>query len=109
MTTLGLLAPTRKRETDEKKTDEYKAKDFASAISAWKNQGGDARGYQMLARKSKGAEAVAVGKVRRDICVYKMMICLPPQGTPPPTQQPARPTAHPAHSQHCRHTALPPG
>jgi len=36
-----------------------------------------------------------------------MMICLPPQGTPPPpTQQPARPTAHTAHSQHCRHTAL---
>jgi len=33
-----------------------------------------------------------------------MMICLPPQGTPPPTQQPARLTAHPAHSQHCRHT-----
>jgi len=28
---------------------------------------------------------------------------------PPPTQQPARPIAHTAHSQHCRHTALPPG
>jgi len=37
-----------------------------------------------------------------------MMICLPPQGTPPPTQQPIWPTAHTAHSQHCGHTALPP-
>jgi len=38
-----------------------------------------------------------------------MMICLPPQGTPPHTQQPTRPTAHTARSQHCGHTALPPG
>jgi len=27
----------------------------------------------------------------------------------PPPQHSARPTAHTAHSQHCRHTALPPG
>jgi len=38
-----------------------------------------------------------------------MMICLPPQGTPPHTQQPTWPTTHTAHSQHCGHTALPPG
>ena len=38
-----------------------------------------------------------------------MMICLPPQGTPPPTQQPTRPTVHTAHSLHCGHTALPQG
>jgi len=42
------------------------------------------------------------------ICVgvLVMMICLPPQGTLPHTQQPTWPTAH---SQHCGHTALPPG
>ena len=40
---------------------------------------------------------------------FMMMICLPPQGTPPHTQQPTWPTAHTAHSQHCGHTALPPG
>jgi len=38
-----------------------------------------------------------------------MMICLPPQGTSPPTQQATRPTVHTAHSQHCGHTALPLG
>ena len=39
-----------------------------------------------------------------------MMICLPPQGTPPPpTQQPTWPTAYTAHSQHCGHIALPTG
>ena len=30
-------------------------------------------------------------------------------GYSPPTQQPIWPTAHTAHSQHCSHTALPPG
>ena len=30
-----------------------------------------------------------------------MTICLPPQGTHSPTHQPAWPTAHTAHSQHC--------
>jgi len=36
------------------------------------------------------------------ICVaHALMICFPPQGTPPlPTQQPTWPTAHTAHSQH---------
>jgi len=41
--------------------------------------------------------------------VMIMMICLPPQGTPPPIQQPTLPTAHTAHSQHCGHTGLPQG
>jgi len=34
---------------------------------------------------------------------------LTPTGYPSPTQQPIRPTARTAHSQHCGHTALPPG
>jgi len=34
---------------------------------------------------------------------------LTPTGYPPPTQQPIWPTVHTAHSQHCGHTALPPG
>jgi len=34
---------------------------------------------------------------------------LTPTGYSPPTQQPIWPTAHTAHSQHCGHTALPPG
>jgi len=32
-----------------------------------------------------------------------------PTGYSPHTQQPIWPTAHTAHSQHCSHTALPPG
>jgi len=39
-----------------------------------------------------------------------MMICLPPQGTFPPHSSRYGPQrAHTAHSQHCGHTALPPG
>jgi len=34
---------------------------------------------------------------------------LTPTGYSPATQQPIWPTAHPAHSQHCGHNALPPG
>ena len=34
---------------------------------------------------------------------------LTPTGYSPPTQQPRWPTAHTPHSQHCGHTALPPG
>jgi len=38
--------------------------------------------------------------------IYDM---LTPTGYSPPIQQPIWPTAHTAHSQHCGHTALPPG
>jgi len=41
--------------------------------------------------------------------IYIYIICLPPQGTPPPTQQLTWLIAHTAHNQHCGHTALPPG
>ena len=44
------------------------------------------------------------------MCKY-LRILLTPTGYPLPThtQQPASPTAHTAHNQHCGHTALPPG
>jgi len=64
---------------------------------------------EMLAGAPAGAAAAAAFVESVVAQVMIMMICLPPQGTPPHTQQPPRPTAHTAHSQHCHHTALPPG
>jgi len=58
--------------------------------------------------RAKASHHVLLGEARQRVRPM-MMICLSPQGTPPPTQQPTWPTAHTAHSQHCGHTVLPPG
>jgi len=61
----------------------------------------------VVAATTLSASPRASRTVASPACRYAhIMICLPPQGNPPHT---AADMAHSAHSQHCGHTALPPG